>query len=358
MNHTALVTGATGVIGPSLVRLLLDRGWNVRILARRCVPAPWLGPDVACCYGDIADPIALQQAADGTDTVFHLAAKLHVNDPSPQMKAEYQRVNVEGAARLAEAARAAGARRLVVFSTINVYGSSRPDEYLDEDSPLRSTSYYSATKIEAEQIALATLPTVVLRLSAVYGPSMKGNYLRLLRALQRGRFAFVGDGLNRRTLVHVEDVCAAAILAAEHPRAAGRVFNVTDGSIHTLRKIVEAMCLALDRKPPRLRLPVGPVRVTAGLVEDALRIVFRRRFPAKAAVDKIVEDIAVLGNRIIGELGFRPQYNLVRGWQETVAALDSAQDVGGPTSPPEHQCPHFTSDRHRARASNSDLRST
>ncbi len=358
MNHTALVTGATGVIGPSLVRLLLDRGWNVRILARRSIAAHLLGPDVACFYGDIADPIALQQAADGTDTVFHLAAKLHINDPSPQMKAEYQRVNVEGTARLAEAARDAGVRRLVIFSTINVYGSSRPDEYLDEDSPLRSTSYYSATKIEAEQIALATLPTVVLRLSAVYGPGMKGNYLRLLRALQQGRFAFVGDGLNRRTLVHVEDVCAAAVLAAEHPRAASRVFNVTDGSVHTLRQIVAAMCLAVDRKPPRLSLPVGPVRMAAGLVEDALRIAFRRRFPARAAVDKIVEDIAVRGNRIMDELGFQPQYDLVRGWQETVAALDSARDVGVPTSHPEHHGPHFPVGGHPTLASTSESRST
>jgi UDP-glucose 4-epimerase len=294
-----------------------------------------LRPDVACICGDIADPIALRQAAAGTDIVFHLAAKLHINDPSPRLEAEYRRVNVEGTARLAEAARAAGVRRLVLFSTINVYGSSRPDEFLDEESLLRSNSCYSNTKIEAEQIALATLPTIVLRLAAVYGPGMKGNYPRLLRALQRGRFAFVGDGLNRRTLVHVDDVCAAAVLAAEHPRAAGRVFNVTDGSVHTLREIVAAMCLAVHRKPPRLSLPVGPVRLAAGLVEDALRIVLRRRFPARAAVDKIVEDIAIRGNRIMDELGFQPQYDLIRGWQETVAALDSAQDVGVPTSLPD-----------------------
>ena len=291
------------------------------------------------------------------------------------MEAEYQRVNIEGTARLAEAARAAGVRRLVDFSTINAYGSSRPGELLDEESPLCSAAYYSATKIEAERIAMATLPTVVLRLSAVYGPSMKGNYLRLLHALRQGRFAFVGDGLNRRTMVHVEDVCTAALLAAEHPRAAGRVYNVTDGAVHTLREIVTAMCLALGRRPPRLRLPIAAARTAAGIVEDVLRIAFRQRFPARAAVDKIVEDIAVRGNRIMeepnarlirirggnrimDELGFQPQYDLVRGWQQTVAALDSAQQVGVPTPPPALRGPHFTVGWHPALTYTSESRST
>ena len=163
------------------------------------------------------------------NVVFHLAAKLHINDPSPQLAAEYRRVNVEGTAQLAEAARLAGVRRLVIFSTINVYGCSPPGALLDEQSPLCGDSCYAASKIEAEKIALTTLPAVVLRLAAVYGPSMKGNYPRLLRALQQRRFAFVGKGDNRRTLVHLEDVCAASLLAAEHPRAVGQIYNVTDG---------------------------------------------------------------------------------------------------------------------------------
>ena len=70
-------------------------------------PAGWFGQDVACVCGDIADPSAYCNAAtDGTDIVFHLAAKLHINDPSPQWEAEYRRVNVKGTSRLAEAARA------------------------------------------------------------------------------------------------------------------------------------------------------------------------------------------------------------------------------------------------------------
>jgi UDP-glucose 4-epimerase len=331
VSPTALVTGATGVIGSLLVRRLLSCGWRVRTLVRNGVPAA-AEQDVVRICGDITDRHALNQAVAETDVIFHLAAKLHINNPSPQLEAEYRRVNVDGTARLAEAARDAGVKRLVFFSSINVYGSSESRAYLDENSPLLSNTYYSATKREAEKIALDLTPTVILRLAAVYGPTMKGNYLRLLQVLQKGRFAFIGDGLNRRTLVHIDDVCTASLLAAEHPRAVGQVYNVTDGGVHTLREIVEAMCLALHRRTPRLCLPLGLSRCAATLFENAARVLLRRNIPIRSAIDKMVEDIAVRGDRIMSELGFQPHYDLLDGWRETIRQLGSGICVGGDAS--------------------------
>ena len=107
-----------------------------------------------------------------------------------------------------------------------------------------------------------------MRLGAVYGPRIKGNYERLTRALARHRFIPIGNGLNRRTLIYDKDVGRAAVLAVSHPAAAGRVFNVTDGEYHTLNEIIESICAALGRTPPRLSLPVVPVRFLAGIVEE------------------------------------------------------------------------------------------
>src|SRR5690606_11500198 len=101
---------------------------------------------------------------------------------------------------------------------------------------------------------------VVLRLGAVYGSHVKGNYERMIRALARNRFIPVGKGLNRRTLIYEKDVGRAAALAVSHPSATGRVFNVTDGKFHTLNEIIESICSAMGRKPPRWFLPVGPTR--------------------------------------------------------------------------------------------------
>ena len=161
----------------------------------------------------------------------------------------------------------------------------------------------------------------VLCLGAVYGSRIKGNYERLTHALARHRFIPIGSGLNRRTLVYDKDVGRVAALAVSHPAAAGRVFNVTDGGFHTLNEIIESICSALGRKPPWLSLPVGPVRFAAGIVEDLVRLVGRQAQISRATIEKYTEDIAVDSSRIRTELGFKPQYDLQSGWQETVQEM-------------------------------------
>ena len=96
-------------------------------------------------------------------------------------------------------------------------------------------------------------------------PLLPGHAFRL--PVPRLHFIPVGNGLNRRTLVYDKDVGRAAALAVSHPAAAGRVFNVTDGGFHTLNEIIESICSALSRNPPRFSLPVGPIRMVAGLIE-------------------------------------------------------------------------------------------
>lgn len=316
-QRQALVTGATGVIGPPLVARLVEAGYRVRVLARSAV-SPGLLPAAAEVHqGTITDRAAVRSAMAGADLVCHLAAQLHINNPGPELRDRYTEVNVEGTRLLVEEAHAAGARRFVYFSTINVYGPSQPGQILDEDSPFRPDSWYAETKAQGEQIALAAGNAVVLRPAAVYGPGMKGNYLRLLGAIERGRFLMIGDGSSRRTLVYLDDMVAATFLAAEHPAATGRAYNVTDGAIHTLREIVAALALAAGKRPPRLRLPVGPVRLGIGLAESAARLLGRRAPIDRATLAKLLEDVAVRGTRIGDELGYRPTHDLITGWRST-----------------------------------------
>jgi len=215
---------------------------------------------------------------------------------------------------------------IVLFSTIAVYGAS-DGRVLNELSQTRPDAFYARTKRAAEQIVLNAkggdgqpLGTV-LRLGAVYGSRIKGNYERLTRALARHRFVPVGDGLNRRTLVYDKDVGRAAVLAVSHPAAAGRVFNVTDGGFHTLKDIIESICFALGRKPPRLSLPAGLSRVLAGVIEKAGRSIGLKPPAIRAMIHKYTEDIAVDGSLIQKELGFVPQYDLKTGWEETIKEM-------------------------------------
>ena len=143
-----------------------------------------------------------------------------------------------------------------------------------------------------------------MRLGAVYGSRIKGNYERLTHALARNRFIPIGNGSNRRTLVYDQDVASAAVLALQHPAAAGKIFNVSDGEFHTLNDIILAICQALGRKPPSMSLPIGPVRFAAGIVEDMARLVGLQPPITRATIDKYSEDLAVDSRRIQKELGF------------------------------------------------------
>ncbi len=163
----------------------------------------------------------------------------------------------------------------------------------------------------------------------MYGSRIKGNYERLTHALARHRFIPIGSGLNRRTLVYDKDVGRAAALAVSHPAAAGRIFNVTDGEFHSLNEIIESICSALGRKPPRLSLPVGPTRTLIGLIEKGSHAIGLKPPITREMVDKYTEDIAVDGSLIQKELGFVPQYDLKTGWEETIREMQAAKKPNG-----------------------------
>jgi len=325
MSRLCLVTGATGTLGPSVIQALTDCGDRVRGLALPGPRQPALPPGVELIEGSVLSEDTLEKAARDVDVVVHLAAKLHVQDPIPAELHEYHRVNVEGTRVVLHAAQRARAKRVVLFSTICVYGSGG---VFDEESEVRPVGAYATSKLEAERLVLAARTSdghspqgVVLRLGAVFGPRMKGNYVRLAQALRGGWFVRVGDGRNRRTLIFDGDVARAAVLATLHPHAPGRVFNVTDGRIHTLDGIITAICSALGRRPPRLSVPARPARVVAGVLQDLHSVVGRRSPVSRATIDKLTEDVAVSGQRFIHDLGFRPSVEFEEGWRRTVGEL-------------------------------------
>ncbi|MFH1080933.1 MAG: NAD-dependent epimerase/dehydratase family protein [Pseudomonadota bacterium] len=329
---SVLVTGATGAIGPLVVEAFRAAGYSVRTLSIDSPPISAWPDDVEVLIGDVTDASAVHIAMQGVELVIHLAALLHVVNPPEALLEKYKRVNVGGTSTVVAAAIQAGVRRIVFFSTIAVYGQSN-GRILTEDTPPYPDTFYARTKLEAEKIVLEAKDEdgrrigTVLRLGAVYGCSMKGNYRRLVQSLARGRFMPVGNGSNRRTLVYDKDVARAAVLAAIHPNATGRIFNVTDGQFHTMKAVIETLCDALGRKSPRLTLPAGPVRCLVGFLEDCARGCGLHSPIVRATVDKYTEDVAVDGGRFFTQIGFVPQYNLAAGWWEIVAEMRQSGDI-------------------------------
>jgi len=313
-----LVTGATGAIGPGVVNALADT-FDIRTFTRHSPDPALFRVPVTPFTGEVSDAEAVRIAASGTRVIVHLAALLHLMNPPSARRPEYERVNVDGTRAVMHAAQAERVPQVIVMSTIAVYGG-QSRTLLDEESPTRPDSFYAETKLAAERVALDARAAdgrplgTVLRSAAVYGPRIKGNYLRLVRALARRRFVPIGRGDNLRTLVFEDDLAAATALAATTPAASGRIYNVSDGTPHRLAEIIAAICAALGRRPPGWHAPVGPVRAFLRLAS-----VVDRRLPRM--LDKYLEEIAVDSSRIQRELGFLPSTGLIEGWKKTVDAI-------------------------------------
>jgi nucleoside-diphosphate-sugar epimerase len=320
-----LVTGATGMVGPAIVRRLASAGFRVRVLARSPMPPDQSAPEVDLRIGDVTDRAAVRAAVAGVDLVVHMAALLHVTTQTMAPSA-YQRINVEGTQVIVDSALETNVSRLVLFSTIAVYGHGRGNVW-DEHSPLRPGTPYATSKAQAEAVVLGARRAdgaalgVVLRPAAVFGAALKGNYLRLVRALAARRFVPVGPGTNRRALVDERDLAEATLLASIRPEAAGRVYNVSDGHDYPLRQIVGAICDGLGRGRPRFYVPLGPVRIAVGAADGAARLLPNSRPALAAALDKYTEDVRVDSRRIQQELGFAPRHGLREGWADAIARM-------------------------------------
>jgi nucleoside-diphosphate-sugar epimerase len=324
-ERLVLITGATGALGPAVIRAFASDGWRIRTLSRT---PPAAGAPAAAhqhVVADIEDFSALCRAMNGADAIVHMAALLHVFDRSARLNAEYRRVNVQGTSAVMAAARDRSVPQVIVLSSIAVYGTHT--RMVDEDTVPAPDSPYAASKLEGEAEALRTTSpdgkplASVLRLAAVYGPSVKGNYERLVRALARRWFVQVGNGRNARTLVFEDDAAQAILLAASRPDARGMTFNVTDGQIHEVRRIIAAIADALGRRPPRVSVPARLATVGARSMEKLFGLLGRRSPVTAATLDKYLEHVAVSGRRLQDTLGFEPRWPLAAGWRQTVEQL-------------------------------------
>jgi nucleoside-diphosphate-sugar epimerase len=197
---------------------------------------------------------------DGVDTLFHLAGYAHAKDGSSSLdESPHWRITVEGTQALLDHACAAGVKRLVFVSTVKAMGEGG-DARLDETSPTQPEDHYGMAKREAERLVLAAgrhcgVHTAVLRLPMVYGRYNAGNLPRMIAAIEHGRFPPLPDVHNRRSMVHVDDVVQALLLAAERENANGQTYLVTDDEVYSARRIYESICAALGRRPPAWHVP-------------------------------------------------------------------------------------------------------
>ena len=295
-----LITGGAGFIGSHLADLLLERGYSVRILDSLAPQVhgetdrrpSYLTREAELVTADIRDPLAVRRALEGVDAVVHLAAAVGVGQSMYRI-ADYTGINDLGTAVLLEALLDHPIERLVVASSMSVYGEGLgraadgslvepaerkaealrrnrwepegPDGAPLEPVPTPETkhpilsSVYALNKYTQERLCLIWgqaygVPTMALRFFNVYGTrqALSNPYTGVLAIfasrLLNGRPPMIfEDGQQRRDFVHVRDVARACLAALEQPRAAGQVLNVGSGVARTVEDVARALGHAIGR---------------------------------------------------------------------------------------------------------------
>lgn len=265
-----LVTGATGMIGPSIVDDVVGSGARVRVLTRHTSPPPggwpWRSDDdrVEVVRGDVRDAATLRTSMSGVDVVVHAAGVAHRRPRSRSAVQAFTDENVNGARSVAEVASAVGVSRVVFISSAAVYGAGN-GHARDETARTRPTTAYGRSKLESEQVMKAILGDglTVLRVCAVYGPRLRGQYGTLARAV-RSRWPIPVIEGRGHCLITDDDFARVVTQTALDPDAGGAVFNVSDGRIYTVSEIVAALREVTGA--PRWRTPILPGHLgTVGL---------------------------------------------------------------------------------------------
>ena len=320
----ALVTGATGKVGHGVVLALLARGDHVRALvrspdtARRLLPA-----EVELAEGDVTHEPSLPRAMEGSEVVFNAMGlpEQWLQDP-----AEFERVNAGGTRAVARAARAAGVRRLVHTSTIDVF-HAEPGERFDEtrvaDYP-KGTAY-ERSKQHAEEEALAArdgLEVVVVNPAGVYGPgpSASASFDRdLFAPLVKKRLPALPPGGTG--VAYVEGVAAGHLLAAERGRD-GERYILCDRHV-SLRELAETVVRVAGRGrvPPTLPAPVARALAAGG--ETVARVVRRPPLLPRGQLYFFMWNAQPDSSKAQRELGFRPT-ELEEGVRRTLEDLGLA----------------------------------
>ena len=344
MQDRILITGGAGFIGSHLADELLAAGYQVRVLD--CLdpqvhgeagPPAYLDPAVETLTGDVRDADAVANALSGVDGVVHLAARVGVGQSMYEI-ADYAGVNTHGTGVLLQAMLDRGVSRLVVASSMSIYGeglyvdasgaehatADRSRTQLEggqweplgpDGSPLRPvptpetkppalTSVYALTKFDQERLCLLfgsayKVPTVALRFFNVYGPrqALSNPYTGVLaifasRLLNGRRPLVYEDGGQRRDFVSVHDIARACRLALETPEAAGLTLNVGSGESASILEIAQrlATVLGVDVEPEVTgKYRVGDIRhcfADVSLARDALK------FEAEISFDDGMAELA------------------------------------------------------------------
>ncbi len=307
MQGKVLVTGASGFIGGKLCEYLQTQGYQVRTAGRSATANSKDNRVVDLTVDHFPNDLC-----QDIDIIFHLAGKAHALAEHQQDQAEYNIINTQGTLKLLKAAKNSGVRSFIFFSSVKAVGDSDVQP-MDETISIPADTPYGESKFAAEQLVLYggfTQHSVVIRPCMVYGNTEKGNLPRMIKSIKKGFFPPLPELHNRRSMVHVEDVVQAAVLAARNPLSNGQVYIVSDQQDYSTRELYDLICHSLSIPLKNWYMPLAFLNAAAKF-GDGIGWLTRKRFSLDSdSLRKLTESACYSSAKISNELGFRPKYTL------------------------------------------------
>ncbi len=319
MNY--LITGATGFLGPYLVRRLLSEGHVCRCLVRATTdPNRLQQAGVEPITGDITQPDTLKGIADGMDVLIHMATLGHMSNFS-LTENMFETINVHGTRNIMEEALNAGVRKIIHCSSVAAMGIC--DEIpATEKTPCRPHHPYGRSKLKAEQEVLRLtaqkgLPAAIIRFSMIYGPGDPRDMLKLVRLTNKGLFPKIGNRPKLTPLIHAEDAVAGLMAAVEKARN-GEIYLITNACSEPFDEIRNILQEALGVKRRTLFVPEWAALAAASWIEKGFSLVGKTPPVSRKNIESTLADRVFSIEKAVRELGFHPRIDPKQGLTETV----------------------------------------
>jgi nucleoside-diphosphate-sugar epimerase len=328
----ALVTGGGGFLGGAVVRLLRQRGREVRSFTRTAYP--WLDElGVEQCFGDLADPAAVEKATAGVDAVYHVAAKAGVWG----RHADFVATNVTGTENVIAACKKHGIGKLVYTSTPSVAHGGGDLEGANESVPYPEhfEAYYPETKAKAERAVLAAngpdLATVALRPHLIWGPGDPHLVPRILARAREGKLRRIGSRPVKVDVTYIDNAADAHVLAGERLDAgaacAGKAYFLSNGEPVELWAFIDRV-LAVAGLPPVTRsVSAWKARLAGRVLEWVYRLL---QLPGEPPMTRFVAsqmstshwyDISAARR----DLGYEPRVSVEEGLRRLGESMRTAR---------------------------------
>lgn len=310
-----LVTGDSGFIGSYLTRALLRDGHTIFGVDTD----PRKKYDVRYPYstGDILDDNVLAGVPESADCIIHLAA---AHKDFGISKDEYYRVNVDGTRSLLRFAEKRNIKKFIFFSTVAVYGDHQPSTEMTEPHPV---NHYGGSKLAAEKVLRewaesdSSRSVTIIRPTVVFGPLNVANIFKLIKQVCDGKFYWVGDGRNVKSVAYVENVADATCFVAQRMTPGLSLFNYSDEPHMETRDLVALISKLSGKKVSRFHFPLS-VALAAVKIIDVAGAVSGIDFPITSARLRKFNTSTEHRSHKIRESGFVPSHTIEDGLRKNI----------------------------------------